>query len=523
MLKHAFIKHRTFSDEQLVLLFEKNFKKSDYFVTCLILFYSLASVMVISRWHNFFDWAVYLAAVSVISAFIGFYFFRGHRITRSLFSALLACFYALAVQQTQGLGEAHLLFIINAVVLCLYRDLLPSVIHASCSLALVSVASYLQFHSIPLGSRIVTMFSWGYQYPLAATIIYPIVSAIAFVALYCSYRFILNNNQKMIELYTLSKLVSKTANGQLSQKSTNYSHSKLVRQASDIFEKIEFTLTSLNTISQRLTQHSQQFGTVATTLGTTARDQKNELMNLTVSLDGMSDATKQVAKGIVDNNRNSKTNKQLIRESVQQSRTCQKNILQLSQHIRDSYKSVSKLEQGSRQIDDILNNIRGVSEQTSLLALNAAIESSRVGAEGKGFALVAEEVRTLSQKTNTALADIAGLVSGFHADTQVAINNIDLCSQVALATVNDSAAVQNNMASIARSNHIIQEGMENITYSVKKQARSYKEIKQRSDELVSTAKPIMDNVYNIQTYTQQLQLLSAQMSGILNQYELSAQ
>ncbi|NQY38339.1 MAG: hypothetical protein HRT37_26065 [Alteromonadaceae bacterium] len=128
--------------------------------------------------------------------------------------------------------------------------------------------------------------------------------------------------------------------------------------------------------------------------------------------------------------------------------TCQRTITQLAQHVSKASEVIAELDRNSQQISSIVQTISSIAEQTNLLALNAAIEAARAGEQGRGFAVVADEVRVLSQSTHSSTEEIITMISVLDTSTKSAVQIMGRCHELASASVSDAEKATLSFANI---------------------------------------------------------------------------
>ncbi|WP_276679123.1 methyl-accepting chemotaxis protein [Thalassolituus oleivorans] len=147
-------------------------------------------------------------------------------------------------------------------------------------------------------------------------------------------------------------------------------------------------------------------------------------------------------------------------------------VRHLSDEMANSMEAVNRLAENSSSISSILETIKGIAEQTNLLALNAAIEAARAGEQGRGFAVVADEVRTLASRTQGSAREIEGLISDVQQNIVSAVDTMQVNRNMVDTTVKNSAQVSTTLAEIQLSMGDIQGKTSAIVVTANQQKRA---------------------------------------------------
>lgn len=187
------------------------------------------------------------------------------------------------------------------------------------------------------------------------------------------------------------------------------------------------------------------------------------------------------------------------------------DVQQLSAEMKNSMEAVNRLADNSTNISSILGTIKGIAEQTNLLALNAAIEAARAGEQGRGFAVVADEVRTLASRTQDSAQEIDGLIQEVQQNIQRAVDTMEINRTMVGKTVESSGQVGEALESIQGSMEEIQKKTLEIVSSASSQQEAAKAldnnlsvIRQQGEETVDNVEGTVTAVHQTQSLTQSL-------------------
>jgi methyl-accepting chemotaxis protein len=244
---------------------------------------------------------------------------------------------------------------------------------------------------------------------------------------------------------------------------------------SQVHQLISGTVTSADSV----VQESEAIRADAAHLSQTAQDQSSAasaiaaaVEQLTVSIGVMSDSATDVG-------RLSTQSEKQAHDSLGVVSAATDTIQKVAEGMAEASVTMEELSNKVTSINGIVQTIRAIADQTNLLALNAAIEAARAGEQGRGFAVVADEVRKLAERTTASTQEISNIVVGVRQTTDAALETMLRAKTLAIDSATHTEGVRSAVMDLDRSSIAVNKAIESIATALREQSAASTDIAQR--------------------------------------------
>ena len=239
-------------------------------------------------------------------------------------------------------------------------------------------------------------------------------------------------------------------------------------------------------------------------------------------------AMEQMTHQIHDVSRNAEAAEQAANDAASNASTG-KNVVSktitaietLSSNIETVSKVTADLAQESNNIGSVLDVIRSIAEQTNLLALNAAIEAARAGEHGRGFAVVADEVRTLASRTGKSTDEIQAMIAKLQEGAKAAVEAVKSSQEISISTVEQASSANASLDEIDRLVSVITDMNGQIARATEQQTSAADEVNLRINDLSQSTEQSLGNTKDLTRASDKLKQSSVELSSVVSRFKLS--
>lgn len=289
----------------------------------------------------------------------------------------------------------------------------------------------------------------------------------------------------------------------------------------EFMAKLRDTLQEVNQNSNDVAASSTQLASNVGSMNQGVRDQESRTTELAAAIEQMNATVAQIAENAQSTAEQSQQTFERAQGGQQSVGQTVEKMSQIARNVRSAASTIESLGESASQIGAIIDVINDIADQTNLLALNAAIEAARAGEHGRGFAVVADEVRKLAERTQEATQQITQMISGLQGETQSAVQGIES----SVTHVEEGNRIASDAG--ARLDEIIalnQQTTDMITQiatAAEQQSATTSEISRNVDQITESASDNARQLHQVQQATEHLSEIAEDLHSIVGRFQLS--
>ncbi|HEX5393098.1 MAG TPA: methyl-accepting chemotaxis protein [Rhodocyclaceae bacterium] len=317
-----------------------------------------------------------------------------------------------------------------------------------------------------------------------------------------------------------AKIMRRVANGDLAVDVGTAPADSMLHALGSMVASLHSLITSINSGADRLVKHAENINHAASEVSSASEQQAESAAAMAAAIEELTVSSSHISDSARETEHNSTEAMTLSGEGSARASQAAAAIQKIAQTVGHASERIRALEERAQQVSSIANVIKDIADQTNLLALNAAIEAARAGEQGRGFAVVADEVRKLAERTASATLEIEQTIQGIQGETGGAVDAMN----TALGEVDEGVVLANSasesLRAIEAGARLTLERIGEVASATQEQSGASTSIAQRVEQVAQMVDHTTATIRNTATVANELETIALDLKQQIGRFKV---
>ena len=317
-----------------------------------------------------------------------------------------------------------------------------------------------------------------------------------------------------------TEIMQRVAAGDLTARLENTRPGSLLNALGGMVDSLRKLVSEINSEANSLVGNAAQIALASDEVARSAEHQADSTSAMAAAIEELTVSSNHISDSARETARETNSAVQLSGEGAERVHLASKAIQKISDTVSDASARIRALEERAKQVSSIANVIKDIAGQTNLLALNAAIEAARAGEQGRGFAVVADEVRKLAERTASATTEIEQMLNGIQCETVGAVEAMDAALPEVQEGVQLAASASESLRAIEEGARRTLERVGEVADATHEQSSTSTSIAQRVEQIANMVEETTSTIRGTAETAHQLEIIANTLKQQMSKFRI---